>query len=304
MPYNVRQLITEAFRASTVRGIGDTPDDEEVTDALVLLNDALDSLSGKSGFTPGLKTISVKTSKDYITISNNKQKIISSFIADNLQEHFFATTEDNHTLNDDDIGKKIFLNIKGKEYECVVSGIISLTEFAVEKNVELSGVFSKISFRFENEDKIDVISVPPVNIEYVKINDSFAEELQENIFYFKKPSYGLWFFYDKSLYDATKLYVSQSGIIEITFREPCWVDLTLDSDLSNMHRVARQVIKWKLAADIAEANGYLEIADRLIARSKSALGTFQRDQMQLQAPIPDLSAHGYFNGTYNIYKDS
>ena len=53
MSNTVRDLIRDAFIRSTVRGLGDTPDDLEVKDALSMLNEILDVLSQKDEFSTG-----------------------------------------------------------------------------------------------------------------------------------------------------------------------------------------------------------------------------------------------------------
>lgn len=302
--YSVRKLITDAFRASTVRGIGDTPDYEEVSDALVMLNDALDSLSGNESFSAGLVTHKIRSSSDgKIRISDNPNRVIASLVSNPAEEYILAKTRGGHGLSEADIGKNVKLRIGHNDFNTSIAAIVSASEIAFNKIESIAGAFSKCSFALENEEVIDIIDVPPVNIRYVRVDGRDLPEIQENVFYRCSPKFGGWFFYDKNRVGYPTLVLSNAGIAEITYQQPCWTDLTIDSNLEMMPRVVRQVLKYKLAADIAEANGYLDISDRLIARSRSALATFIRGQEQLQDPEPDISAPGYQRGSYNIYLD-
>lgn len=312
--YTVRQLILDAFRKSTVRGVGDIPDEEELSNALSDLNDFLDEFTGNPDFTPAKRCVEVAVGDGgFITFSNDPRRVVASAV--------LATTEDGthkkltvHTVGehliDKDLDDVVELHLDGK----VVSfglGSVNVEDmftFSVEGNAIFGplgeGVY-RGSWKYGKESKdyrIDIPEVPPVNIyQVVSMDNQKLPELQEQDFYARGGNSGKWYFYDKGRYPYARLWVGGEQYVRVIYEDQRWHDLSLDDNAENFPKVAVQVMKWRLAADIAVE--YPDVAERMEKRFRSSLMTYYRSNKNSESPLPDSSAPGYGGRRYNIYKD-
>lgn len=311
--YTTRQLINDAYRKSTVRGLGDTPDSDEVDVALQSLNDFLDEYTSKSFFAPSKKCIEMKVPrKGFITFSDNGARVVGSAVIehDDEQPCFNATihTSEEHNIDDE---RKVNIFLDGISIEDPLSvDVIDQFSFSVSGIPEGEGVgpgVYKGSWKYADEGEeciIDITEVPPVNIyQVVTMDGRILPEYQEQDFYARRGNDGDWYFYEKGRYPYPKLWVGGQRRVRIVYIDQVWHDLDLDTDLEGLPKSVLQVMKWRLASDLAAENGYENVAQRMEARFKSALMTYFRSQHNSASPMPDNSAPGYVGGRYNIYED-
>jgi len=298
--YTVRQLIIDAFKRSSVRGLGDTPDNEETDDALGMLNDILGILSRKQEFSEGYVTYIVNKpiDRDYITFSDSHKRTFSA-VADN--DGIVLNFDEPHMLEQ---GMSIDLRIGGLDFSTTVSSTDTLS-VVVPPNNSLNGCY-KGSYKMSSEGPeylIDVIATPPVNMAHVIASGKGElEEVQQQFFYGSNNGDGGWF-YEKTRNPYPKLYVKGAERVKVVFPKTVFTNVNLDTDLSSMDDAARAAIKYRLAAEIAGSNGFDEKMKTLLALYKNAYGTFARSVVQSSSPVPDTSAPGYVGGRYNIYTD-
>lgn len=302
MSNTVRDLIRDAFIRSTVRGLGDTPDDLEVKDALAMLNEILDVISQKEDFVTGDKRVvfDMPPGRRFVTFSDNPHRIFSA-TAD--PSGIRCVCGESHDLS---VGDVIDVRIGGYDIETEVTAVGSYLEFTVAPDGRLSGPYQG-SFKRQSEGPeyiIDFIMTPPVNM-YQVIGSGVGQivECQKQFFYSMEPE-GRWWFYEKGKLPYPRLYVSGIDRVMAVFPEPTFRNVTLDTDLTAMDSSARSAIKYRLAAEIASNSGFLEVENRLLQKYKNAYATFVRSRSQTATPNPDLSAPGYFrNMYYDIFTD-
>ena len=302
MSNTVRELIKKAYIRSTVRGLGDTPDDFEVKDALAMLNEILDVLTEKQDFTTGNSAlvIDIPASRRYVTFSDNPHRVFSA-IADLNGVH--CTCGDAHDLV---VGTEVDVRIGGHSYSTSVSGVDSYLKFDLPVNPELSGAYTG-TFKLHSEPEeycIDIVSPPPVNM-YQVVGSGVGQlaECQEQNFY-SAEHVGRWWFYEKGNIPYPRLWVVGSDRFMAVFPKPTFKDVTLDTDLTALDSAARSAIMYRLAAEIAAGQGFLAVEQNLLARYKNAYATFVRSRSQSATPVPDWSAPGYVHSIhYDIYTD-
>ena len=302
MGNTVRDLIRDAFIRSTVRGLGDTPDDLETRDALSMLNEILDVLTQKEDFSTGNSAIvlDMPAGRRFVTFSNNPHRVFNA-VADIAGVH--CTCGDSHNLN---VGDEIDVRIGGKDYTASVTAVVSHIAFDLAANAELSGAYTG-SFKLHSEPEdfiIDIISPPPVNMFQV-VGSGVGElaECQQQNFY-SAEHVGRWWWYDKGKTPYPRLWVSGADRVMAVFPKPTFKDVTLDTDLTALDSSALSAIKYRLAAEIAANAGYQAVEQSLMARYKNAYATFVRSRSQSASPIPDWSAPGYLNSLhYDIFTD-
>lgn len=308
MSDTVRTLIRDAYMRSTVRGLGDTPDEHETKDALNMLNEILDVLSSKEEFSTGMSTYVMDVpQKGFITFSDNPHRVFSATIDGEHMEadHYVVGVRcsDSHGLS---VGESVTMRLCGRDFDTEVHGVVSHLEFTVLVNRSFpEGKFLgsfKLSYEPE-EFLIDIISVPPVNIyQVVGSGDGDLPECQQQFFYAKERS-GKWWFYSKGNTPYPRLYVSGSSRVKVVFQKPALRMVTLDTDLTSVDPAARSALKYRLAAEIAASNGFDEKEKSMLARYRNAYATFVRSRAQTESPEPDTSMAGYGSGHYDIFTD-
>ena len=302
MSNTVRDLIRDAFIRSTVRGLGDTPDDLEVKDALAMLNEILDVLSQKDEFSTGEQGIvfDMPPGRRFVTFSDNPHRVFS---ATATPMGIYCKCGESHDLN---VGDSVDIRIGGVDITTEVTTVSSFLEFAVAPDGRLSGPYQG-SFKKTSEGPeyiIDFITPPPVDM-YQVVGSGVGQiaECQKQFFYSMQPE-GRWWFYEKGNMPYPRLHVSGVDRVMAVFPKPTFRNVTLDTDLTPMDSSARSAIKYRLAAEIASNAGFLAVEESLLKRYRNAFATFVRSRSQSASPLPDLSAPGYFrNMYYDIFTD-
>jgi len=302
--YTVRQLITEAFRKSTIRGLTDTPEAEEVRMALETLNTELDGLTANAEFSPSRRAVrAVVGSEGYVTIADDQKRVIVS--AEATVYGIKLNTGDAHGMS---VGDAISVRIDGHSgiFDATVIQITGPYSFNTTAISGITGTFSgtfKMSSQGPEYD-IGILDCPPDNIYQVISDDGrILPELQEQDFYANRQNRNFdWFFYDKSRNPYPKIWVGGRAAVTIVYTEPFWHDLKLDTDLTMMPRSARTAIKYMLAECLAAE--YPDIASNMHRKFMENYAAYCRSVDHSASPLPDLSAPGYFNtGHYNIEND-
>ena len=303
--YTVRQLITEAFRKSTVRGLTDTPESEEVEMALQTLNTELDKLTAREEFSTSKRSVrAVVGSEGYVTISDNQKRVIVTGNA--AGGNATCETGDLHGLR---VGDRIVIRAYGHA-ESVNSMVVSVPS-PYSFNITFgafTGVFSG-TFRLESEGPeydIGILDCPPDNIyQVIDENGWQLPELQEQDFYANRIHREFdWYFYEKTYSPYPRVWVGGKSTVNIVYAEPFWHNLKLDMDITAMPRSAQTTLKYMLAECLAEENGYTDIADRMHKKYAEAYADYCRSVTQSASPLPDFSAPGYFRtDRYNIEND-
>jgi hypothetical protein len=313
--YTVRELITEAFRKSTVRGLTDTPESDEIKQALSTLNTDLDQLTAREEFSTSKRAVRASVGPlGYVTVSDNPARIVVNAVSSGPNEARITTLSEHgitvgdhialsHEFYDDFPDGAVYF----KHLEVIYVG--SPFAFKVRTRSGLiSGVKSgtfKLSSQGPEYD-IDIIDCPPDNIYQVVDSEGLKlPELQEQDFYaYRDRRDFAWYFYDKSRNPYPKIWVGGRSAVTIVYQEPFWHDLKLDTDLTAMPRSALACLKYALSRDLAEENGYLDIAQRMDARYRESYADYVRSVAQSASPLPDVSAPGYLDRPlYNIEND-
>lgn len=297
--YTVRELIQDAYVRSTLRGFGETVDDEESRYGLECLNDILADLNRKQAFSTGIVEYIVEKPKDrdFITFSDSKRRVCS-IIADDDGLHCIFSAPHKCVPGDE-----IVLRMDGMDVETVIKDVDSITSFVVQNEGNLTGS-RRGSFKLASEGPeylIDIIGSAPVNI--YKVVGSGVGELQEcqEQYFFTGGLSGRSYFYEKTMFPYPKLWVKGSDRIKISFEKPFISKVTLDTDLDDLDELAVSAVKFRLAADLAVK--YPEIEKKMLERYKHAMATFTRSKEHTGSPYPDTSAPGYGGGRYNIMTD-
>jgi len=301
MSNTVRELIKDAFFRSTVRGLGDTPDDPEVNDALRMLNEILDVMVDKQEFSSGNESIVFDVpARRYVTFSDNPHRVFSA-TADSSA--IVCRCDESHDLS---VGSAVTVRIGGIDIDTSVTDVVSYMEFKVPADNRLSGSYIG-SFKLQAEGPeylIDFIMSPPVNMyQVVGSGVGKIDECQMQYFY-SAEKVGRWWFYEKGMRPYPRLWVSGVDRVMAVFPRPTFRNVTLDTDLTSMVPSARSAILYRLAAEIAAGNGFDAVEKNLLAKYKNAFGTYVRSRAQSASPVPDWSAPGFTDSArYDIYTD-
>lgn len=304
--YTVRQLITEAFRKSTVRGLTDTPEADEVRMALETLNTELDRMTARAEFSTSKRAVrAVVGSEGYVTIADDQKRVIVS--AEATVYGIKLNTGDAHGMS---VGDAISIRIDGHLgiFEATVIQITGPYSFNTTAISGITGTFSgtfKMSSQGPEYD-IGILDCPPDNIyQVIDENGWMLPELQEQDFYANRIHREFdWYFYEKSYNPYPRVWVGGKSTVTIVYAEPFWHDLKLDMDITVMPRSAQTALKYILAECLAEENGYTDIADRMHRKFSEAYADYCRSVTQSASPLPDFSAPGYFRtDRYNIEND-
>jgi len=313
--YTVRELITESFRKSTVRGLTDTPEADEIKQALSTLNTDLDQLTAREEFSTSKRAVRVSVGPlGYVTVSDNPARIIVSAITSGPNEVKINTLAEHgvSVVDHIDLSRNFYENFpSGAEYfkNLEVKSVDSPFIFTIRTRSGLIDGVKSGSFKLSSqgpEYDIDIIDCPPDNIYQVVDSEGLKlPELQEQDFYaYRDRRDFAWYFYDKSRNPYPKIWVGGRSAVTIVYQEPFWHDLKLDTDLTAMPRSALACLKYALSRDLAEENGYLDIAQRMDARYSEAYADYVRSVAQSASPLPDVSAPGYLDRPlYNIEND-
>ena len=305
--YTIRQVIESAFRVSGVKGVGDTPDSTEASDALDMLNGILDNFGLDPMWKAGTITRTVTPKSDgSIIIANDLTRIITYI--NSTSPTATITTAGNHGLP---LGTSI--TIKGTNlFDGVhtISAITSLTSFQVASTVNgtsMGGTFKKTS---ESDDYlIDLVIDPPDVIDNVisVTGTGGYQQLNEytnNQFYTSPQTFNGWYF-ETSRDPYPTLYVSSTvSSAQIIMKQPGYRNVNFNTNTDQYPQGMREAIKWRLAADLAAFNGYLEMSNQCLLRFTEILAKYKRSHRQTQDIMTDTSAPGYVGGHYNIYNDS
>lgn len=299
MSETVRTLIKAAYLRSTVRGLGDTPDDHETRDALDMLNEILDELCRKQAFSFGKESRVLDVpAKGYVTFSCDPHR---TFMATDVDDGITCLCGDSHDLN---VGDAIVVRLCGVDIETNAVEVISFQEFKIPSFGGFTGR-SIGSFRLATDGEefsIDMITPPPVNIsQVVGSGEGELPEATEREFY--ATSFGRGWFYRKGNNPYPRLYVSGCRRVRIVYDKPSIRNVTLDTDLSFVDTSFLTAIKFRLAAEIAASNGFDAKEQSLLSRWKSAYSTFVRSMEVDEFSEPDTTMAGYDHQHYDIYTD-
>lgn len=300
MSRTVRTLIRDAYLRSTVRGLGDTPDDHETADALTMLNEILDVLSDKEDFSSGkeVRVFDVPP-KGYITFSDNPHRIFRA-IADT--DSVRCSCGDSHDL---EAGESVVVRLGGIDIETAVSSVESFKEFTIPADGRLTGCLVG-SFKKSSEPDeflIDVISKPPVEIsQVVGSGEGELTECTEREFYSVEGRSRSWF-YRKGNSPYPRLYVMGCTRVRAVWPKPCLRNLGMDADLTWLEPSMYSAILYRLAAEIAATNNFEAVEKRLLERWRNAYATFVRSHGETVELEPDGSMAGYDHGGYDIFSD-
>lgn len=298
--YTVRQLIQDAYVRSTLRGFGETIEDEEVRHGLACLNDILVDLNRKQGFSTGIVEYIVNKpqDRDFITFSDSKRRICSIIGDDDgLHCHFSAP----HKCVP---GDEIVLRMDGEDIETSIAEVDSITSFTLPNEGNIVGS-RRGSFKLASEGPeylIDIIGSAPVNI-FKVVGSGVGElpECEEQTFFACGGLPGNSYFYEKTMHPYPKIWIKGAERIKISFNKPFITKVELDTDLDDLDELAVSAVKYRLAAELAVK--YPEIEEKMMARYKHAMATFTRSKTHTGSPYPDTSAPGYGGGRYNILTD-
>lgn len=301
MSSTARDIIRDAFIRSTLRGLGDTPDDLETRDALAMLNEILDVLAQKQEFSTGNEQMVIDVpSKGFVTFSDDPKRVFSATAGvTGIQ----CVCGDSHGLS---VGDMVDLKIGGESFRSEVLSVESHVEFSVAARSSLIGAYVG-SFKLADEPddySIDIITAPPVNMfQVVGSGVGQLQECQEQNFY-SAERVGRWWFYDKGNLPYPKLWVSGADRIMAVYPKPTFRNVNLDTDFTSMDSSAKSALKYRLAAEIAASAGFTAVEQSLMAKYRHAYATFTRSRHQSASPIPDYSAPGYNNSLfYDIFTD-
>lgn len=237
--YTIRQLITESFRASGIRGLNDTPSANETADALNLLNGILDVFWLESHWKPGR---------------------------------------------------------------------LELT--ATPQN------FGRVTFGEVDPDDIDpaiiVDMTPPTRIVSCSVANgsnvyTSMEEMPSDLYYTRTYDGGGYpnkWFYEYSASPYPTLHVlprSDVNQIKIVLDYPWARNVNLNTDISAWKVGMKEVIKWRLGADLAATEGFMEMQSMCIARYQDANAVYQRSNKRTLPYNADNSAPNTYNTKFNVY---
>lgn len=301
--FTVRQLIHSAYKVSTVVGIGQTPTEPEVSEALELLNGILDNFGMENLFKPGIITKTVRSKSDgSIVISNDGSRVIISGIGDG--SNYRITTSEPHGLQ---IGDSIDIAGNGSvDGTHVVNGITSIKSFTFVSAITTttySGVF-KLSTQ-SDAYLIDVPVLSPDSILNVVDGTTTLHEYPSDVFYNNRND-GLecgWY-YETALDPYPTLYLDTQRNVQITFYQPWYRNVNLDVDTDKWEMGMKECVKWRLAADVAMTNGYIDISTQCMNRFSEVIGKYRSKHRKSYGIISDTSAPGYCDGYYDISSDS
>ena len=302
MPNTARDIIRDAFIRSTLRGLGDTPDDLETNDALRMLNEILDTLAQKEEFSTGNASVifDMPPGRRFVTLSDDPRRVFTA-VADGGPVRCLCG--DSHGLSQNDV---IDVRIGPARYQTYVSEVVSHVEFKIPYTSALSGSYTG-TFKMASEPEdyaIDIVTAPPVNMfQVVGSGVGQLQECQQQNFY-SAEHVGRWWWYDKGNTPYPRLWVSGCDRVMAVFPKPTFNNVTLDTDFTPMDSSARSAIKYRLAAEIAASAGYTAVEQSLLARYRHSYATFVRSRSQSASPVPDYSAPGYNNSLfYDIFTD-
>lgn len=298
--YSVRRLINEAFRASTVRGLGDVPEDAEAEDALDLLNGYLDELVSDTSFSTGKRSVSVRVGpKGYVTITDDPKRVTTSLIVEQKEgSRFLTVSASTEVENGFDDGTPIIICAAGKQVPCAVNGIVdpwSFNAVFTSPSILEPGTYNGyVKLYGEGPERdIDIIDVPPASIYQVIGCGDKLPQLTEQNFHSESNRTGRWYFYDKGRNPYPRVYVGGCQEVKIVYDEPFWHDLEMDSDLTNMPRTARECLKWHLAMELADIAQFETVARRCERTWKNCYQAYVDSMEQDVEFEPDISAPGY-----------
>jgi hypothetical protein len=297
----VRQLIIEAFRISGMKGVGDTPSSAEVNDARDMLNGVLDTFSLQHGWSPGPISRTVTAKQDgSVVIANDLKRVITRAVAiAGGTPSITITTGDNHKLS---IGNDLDVKINGIIYPVQVTAITSIFTFVTTNPTSLVSTYTSGVFKLTSEPDsylIDLVYDSPVDVDYAFTSFNLPKMAQDE--FYNGERYG--FYYDHASDPYPTLWLPSSGTFSITFAQQGYANVTLDTDISGYPRGMEQVLKWRLAADLAQSYGYMEMAGTCLARYEEASSTFKRANHKSQNAYGDSSAPTGSRGYYNIATD-
>lgn len=307
MAYTTRQLVTEAYRVSGMKGTGETPDNSEANDALDILNGVLDVFSIQDDWKAGMITRDVLAKADKtIVIAKDTSRIFTSIVGDVGLSIITFTLANRHGLKLNDL-----IHIKAPapfgEIDLTITNITSQYVLVTTNPTAVSGVVTTGTYKLQSEpDKylIDLIMDPPNAIHSViSAGGTPLGKIMSDDFYQSTPKPYGWF-YEKATDPYPILYVAESSLYTIAMEEPGWRELTLDTDLSKLPVGVKQALKWRLAGDLAQSNGYTDMAGTCLARYKEAFATYKRSRHQSGLAQGDLSAPGVGDTRYDITTDS
>lgn len=302
MSNTARDIIRDAFIRSTLRGLGDTPDDLETKDALAMLNEILDTLSQKEEFSTGNASviIDMPAGRRFVTLSDNPHRVFTAIAG---TDGVRCICGDSHDLQ---VNDEIDVRIGNEYYTATVTSVVSFVEFVLPANANLSGSYIG-TFKKHSEPEdffIDIVTAPPVNMyQVVGSGVGQLQECQQQNFY-SAEHVGRWWWYDKGNTPYPRLWVSGCDRVMAVFPKPTFKGVSLDTDFSSMDSSARSAIKYRLAAEIAATAGFTAVEQSLMAKYRHSYATFVRSRSQSATPIPDYSAPGYNNSLfYDIFTD-
>jgi hypothetical protein len=305
--YTVRQLILESYRMSGIKGVGDTPTSTETSEALGFLNGTLDTFATQPTWAPGIITRSVQTKTDgTVVIAKDLSRVLTRVVASLVPSNLLVTTGDVNKVN---IGDELNLLIDNVLHNVTVSAINSVFSFTTDNPNALDGSYTTGTFKYQSEPNkylIDLVIDPPGHLLAVSdANGASLPSLFAQDFYANTSLVPDGWYYETATDPYHTLYVKSSGqSVKIVLEEPGWRNVTLDTDVSKLPGNMLQIIKWRLAGDLAQVNGFSEMASTCLARYHEANASFRRSRHKSGYASGDMSAPGGNHaGRYNISSD-
>jgi len=303
--YTVRQLIIESYRISGMHGIGSTPSDSEMDDAKDLINGILDVFSLQSSWAPGIIQRAVTSKPDgTIVIANDQTRVITRYEATVAPDQITITTAGQNNVT---IGDFIVASVDNILTTLEVLSVVSLNTFITNNPSAITGVWTSGVYKFTHESDdylIDLVVDSPVSIHGVLDGTGYSiPAIQGNVFYSsnEKP-YGWYYELATDPYPKLFLPTYATTPVTLTFNQPGWRDVNLNTDMSLLPIGVKQMLKWRLAGDLAQINGFTDQSTTCLARYYEAAATYRRSRHRLNLAEGDMSASGR-GGRYNITTD-
>lgn len=301
--YTIRQLIEQCYRISGVKGIGETPTSVETEDARDMLNGILDNFGMEQAFRPGIITRSVTSKSDgTVVIANDGTRVITSIVGNGSTATISTSAPHGLAVSTSLVFKNSGV-YDGTHSVVAVTSITSFTISTTSNSTVYSGTFKKSS---ESDSYlIDLAVEPPDQILKVIDGSTPLTEYPADNYYDEKNT-GIcngWYF-ETSLDPYTTLHLDGQRTVEVVFYQPGYRNVSLNTDTDKWQMGMKEAIKWRLASDLAMANGYLDMSTQCLNRFSEVIAKFRRSHRKIQPYIADTSAPGVSNGHYDIFTDT
>lgn len=295
----IQDIVDAAYRRAGTLGDGQSPTSNDSTAALSYVNDILDGLSIDKTVSPGTISRVVTPVQSKVVIANNPARTIT-YIDSNGSTHLATiSTVAAHDLSLNDSVDLFGTSIIDGTY--IVSSITSMTSFVVT-GVNTSGVSRTGTFKLSSESRayqIDLAIEPPTFVNSVVSAGIPLSAITDDEFY--KFGIGPNEYYYEITSDPYPVLHLDAGEVTISFPQPGFVDVTLNTFITTWPRGLDQIVVAKLAAYLAA--GYPDTVAACEAAYSSALATFRRAHRKSKPTLLDDSSPGFGRGWYDVDTD-